>query len=81
MQNLTRRHMVVIEDYDHMKIIDENAKWMKLTYLLSIFFSLNLRAPLLYIYLYFINFNSLFKCTHQRENNTSPLCILRTLVP
>ena len=26
MQNLTRRHMVVIEDYDHMKIIDEKCK-------------------------------------------------------
>jgi hypothetical protein len=35
--------MVVIEDYDHMTIMDENVNWMKLTNLLSLF-SLNLRA-------------------------------------
>ena len=34
-QTLTRRHMVVIEDYDHMKTIIENVTWMKLTHLLS----------------------------------------------
>ena len=41
---LTRRHMVVIEDYNHLKTMDENVKWMKLTHLLS-FFPLNLRGP------------------------------------
>jgi hypothetical protein len=44
MQTLTRRHMVDIEDYDHMQMMDENVKWMKLTHLLS-YFSLNLKAP------------------------------------
>ena len=29
MQILTRRHMVVVEDYDHTKTINENVKWMK----------------------------------------------------
>ena len=42
-QTLTRRHMIVIKDYDHMKIMDESVKWMYLAYLLFIF-SLNLRA-------------------------------------
>ena len=51
MQTLIRRHMVVIEDYDHiMNKMDENGKRMKLTYLYTIFillfntFFLNLRA-------------------------------------
>ena len=44
MQTLTRRHMVVIEDYDHMKTMDKNVKWMKLTHLLSKMIP-NLRAP------------------------------------
>ena len=39
MRTLTRKHMVVIEDDDHIKTMDENMKWMKLTHLLS-FFSL-----------------------------------------
>ena len=43
---------VVIEDYYHMTTIDENINWMKLIHLSSIF-SLDLRGPLLYIYLYF----------------------------
>ena len=43
-ENPTRRHMVVVEDYDHMKTMDENVKWMKPTHLLSNF-SLNLRVP------------------------------------
>ena len=41
MQTLTRRHMVVI---NHLKTMDENVKWMKVTYLLSIL-PLSLRAP------------------------------------
>ena len=35
--------MVVIENYDHMKTMDENVYWMKPTHLLSKF-SLNFRA-------------------------------------
>ena len=34
MQSLTRKHMVVIKDYNHMKTMDENMKWMKLTHVL-----------------------------------------------
>ena len=41
---LTRRHMVVIEDYNHKKTMDENSKRMKLTHSLSMF-SLNLGPP------------------------------------
>ena len=44
MQTLTRTDLVAIEDYDHMTIMDENMKWMKLTHLLSVF-PLNLRGP------------------------------------
>ena len=44
--------MVVIEDYYHMTTIDENMNWMKITHLFSNN-SLNLRAPFIYIYLYF----------------------------
>ena len=29
MQTLTRRHVVVVEGYDHMEIMDENVKWIK----------------------------------------------------
>ena len=36
---------VVIKEYYHMKTMDENVNWTKLTHLLSSFF-LNLRAPL-----------------------------------
>ena len=50
LQTLTRRHMVVIEECDHMKTMDENVKWMKLTHLLA-FFSLNLRAPFVHLHL------------------------------
>ena len=52
MQTLTRTYMVVIEDFDHMAIMDEKVNYTKLTCLLSVF-SLNLRAPLLHIYIYF----------------------------
>ena len=43
-QTLTRTYMVVVEDFDHMKTMNENVHWMKLTHLLSIF-PLNLRTP------------------------------------
>ena len=36
MQNLPRRSIVAIKDYDHMKAMDENATWLKLTHLLSL---------------------------------------------
>jgi hypothetical protein len=35
--------MIVIKNYDHMTVMDENMSWMKLTNLLSKF-SLNLKA-------------------------------------
>ena len=44
MQTLTRTNMVVFKDYDHMTIMNEDMKWMKLTHLISIF-SLNVMAP------------------------------------
>ena len=44
MQILTRRFMVAIENYDHMKTTDENVKWIKLTHLLSKKLS-NVKAP------------------------------------
>ena len=31
MQTLIRRHIMVIEDYDHMMTVDENVKWGKCT--------------------------------------------------
>ena len=37
MQTLTRRHIVVIEDYDILKTMNENVKHMKLTHLMLIF--------------------------------------------
>ena len=43
MQTLIRTHMAVIEDFDHMIIMDKNVKSTKLTHMLSIV-SLNLRA-------------------------------------
>ena len=65
MQIVTRMGMVVIEDYYHMTILDENINQMK--HVLSKF-SLSLRALwLLYIYLYFRILNSLFECIHQRK--------------
>ena len=44
--------MAAIEDYDRRTIMDENVNWMKLTHLLSIFFSTlapppNVHLPLL----------------------------------
>ena len=36
--------VVVIKDYDHMKMMDRNAKWMKPRHVLLIF-PLNLKAP------------------------------------
>ena len=48
MQTLTRRHVVVIEDYDHMTVMNENVKRMKPTLWFS-FFSLNLRAPFVHL--------------------------------
>jgi hypothetical protein len=53
MQILTRRHVVIIKNYDQMKSMDKNVKWMKLTHLLSSS-TLN-HGPRLYIYFYFIN--------------------------
>ena len=53
---------VVIEDFYNMTTIDENMNWMKLTHVLSKK-SLNLMAPLLYIYLCFKIINNLSKCT------------------
>ena len=53
---------VVIEDYYYTTTMNENVDWMKLTNLLSCF-SLSL-GPILYIYVYFRNFNSLFGCTY-----------------
>ena len=44
MQNLIRRNMVAIKDYDYMKTMDDNVEWMKPTCLLSNFY-LNLRVP------------------------------------
>ena len=44
MQTLTRLDKVVIEDYYHMTIINENVYYMKLAHLLSNF-SQNLRVP------------------------------------
>jgi hypothetical protein len=41
MKTLARTNMLVIEDYDHMTIMDENMIWMKLTHLFSTL-SLNL---------------------------------------
>ena len=63
MQTLTRTYMVAIEDYDHMIKMDKNVNSMKLTHLLPMF-SLDLRNPLLYIYLYFKKINNLSRCTH-----------------
>ena len=63
MQTLTRTYMIVIEDFDLMTIMDENLNWMKLPHLFPNF-SLNVRAPLLYTYAYFIKLDSLFRCTH-----------------
>ena len=60
----TRRHMVVIEDYDHMKTMDENVKQMKLTHLLSAL-SPNLTAP--FCTSHVLKFYSLFGCTHQKR--------------
>ena len=37
MQALSRMGMVVIEDYYHVTIMDENVNWMKLTHLMSVF--------------------------------------------
>ena len=45
MQTLTRTHVVVIEDFDHMTTMDENVNCTKITHLLSKKISLNLRAP------------------------------------
>ena len=42
--NPNKTNMVVIKDYDYMKTMDKNVKWMKPTHLLSIF-SLDLRSP------------------------------------
>ena len=61
MQTLTRMDKVIIEDYYHMTIGDENVNWMKLTHLLL---TLNLKAFFWYIYMYFKNLNNLFGCTH-----------------
>jgi hypothetical protein len=43
MQTSTRMNKIVIEDYHHMTIMDENVNWMKLMNLLSTFFSPNRR--------------------------------------
>lgn len=40
--------MIAIMDYDRMKTMDENVKWMTLTHLLSIFY-VNLIAPVVHI--------------------------------
>ena len=63
MQTLTRTYMVVIEDTNHMTIMDENVNWMKLTNLLSLS-SLNLRAPYYTSTFTSKKSNSLFRCTH-----------------
>lgn len=39
---------VVVEDYYHMTIVNENMNWMKSTHLLSSI-SLNLKAPFVYL--------------------------------
>ena len=80
MEALTRMDLVVIEDYCDMTTMDENINWMTLAYLLSSL-SLNLTAPLLYIYLYFIFLNRLFGYMHQRKTIPLPygyyICTLR----
>ena len=70
MQALTRTYMVVIEDFDHMAIMDENLNWTKLTYLLSKF-SLNLKAFFCTSTFYFKTLIT-FLDIHTRESNTSP---------
>ena len=72
--------MIVIENYYPTTTMHENMDWMKLTHLESIFFDINLMAPLLHIYLYFKTSKMLIKCTHQRTKS-SLLCKLRTLKP
>ena len=77
MKTLTRINRVVIGDNYHMTTTNENVNWMTVTHLLSfLFFPLNLRTPLLYIYLYFNILIAFIK-----KNNTTPLCILCTLMP
>ena len=71
MQTPKRMNNVVIKDYYHMTIIDENVNWKKLTYLLS-FFALNPRGPYLYICLCFNILNSLLKRTHWRKMISLP---------
>ena len=34
MQTLTRAYMVLIEDYDHMTLMDENMNWINRQYFL-----------------------------------------------
>ena len=77
---LTRTSMTVIGDYHHMTTMNENVKWMKLTYLLSIL-SLNLRVPLFYIYLYFEQNLIAFLHIYTLEKWKIPLYILCIVIP
>ena len=71
---------VVIKDYYHMTTMDKNIIRIKLAHSMS-FCSLNLKSPLLYIYLYFKIKYILFYMHTLEKNNTFPLRILCTLVP
>ena len=71
--------MVVILPYDQMTTMDENVNWMKLPHLMSDF-SYKPKGPLLYISLYFETLIA-FLDVHTWEFDTSPLCILCTLMP
>ena len=75
MQTLIRMDGIVSKDHYHMTIVDENVIWMKLTHLLSRFFS-KTQGRLLYIYLYFRVLDNLFQLYTLEKNNTSPLRIL-----
>ena len=64
--------MVVIEDYDHTKTMNENVKWMKLTrqYLIS---SLNFRGPFWISTFASLNIITFLRCSHFwcRDNVTT----------
>ena len=70
----------VIEDkYPNMTTMVENVNWNE-TNTSLVNFSSNPQHPLP-TYLYYEILNNLFKCTHWKYNNTSPLHILCTLMP
>ena len=52
MKMLTRMDMVVIKDYDHVTTMGDNVNWMKLTHLLSSFFSKAKLGPFIHLPLF-----------------------------